>query len=357
MRAAPLLELRIAHPYYADLRCGDLAIAPRAATETLMRRLHLTLKTYPDHVRVLAGLAPGGQAVAAAAAPLALDFVLSTTGPEFALITDLTPIAAQLAPVFTNEGVAAADPLTLRLTTRRARATETLTSVAPSATERFTLAGTPLSGSAPADFTVSGAGALTIASADLRRVTIDTSGLAAGTPVQLSYPVRPARPPGTLAEVALTLDAAALTPGPGPRGFVVSFAAAAPFWAYYVMTDFGGDLATLRIVDATPGGGPRAVTFPDARRVELSLAPDPADAVGLDLVRRHPGRRVIRFLSEAPVPLRDVPLRHLELHQADTRLVGGLPNPRPDRFASLPVAPAPAPAGVALYHVVNLRST
>lgn len=344
------------HPFYADLRCGDLSIAPMAATERLMRRLNLTLKTYGDHVSVYAGLAKDGTATAAAAAPVALDFVLSANRGDFALITDLTAIAAQLAPVFTNEGVSAADPLHLRLTTRTARATETLSSVAPSAAERFTLAGTPLPGSAASDFIVAGAGAATIASADLRRLTIDTSGIAAGTRFQLSYPVRPARRPGALAEVALTLDAALLTPGASPRGVVVSFAAAAPYWAFYVVADFAGDIATLRIVDATPGDGPRAVTFAAARRVELSQAPDPADAVGLDLVRRHPGRRVIRFLSDAPVPLREVPLRQLELHLADTRLVAGLPNPRPDRFISLRVAPAPAPAGVALYHVLTLRS-
>src|SRR5262249_17378777 len=118
MRAAPLLELRIVHPFYADLRCGDLSIAPMAATETLMRRLKPTLKTYRDHASVYAGLASDGTAVAAAAAPVALDFVLSVNRGDFALITDLTTIAAQLAPVFTNDGVGTADLLNLRLTTR-----------------------------------------------------------------------------------------------------------------------------------------------------------------------------------------------------------------------------------------------
>src|SRR5262245_30532018 len=357
MRAAPLFELRITHPFYADLRCGDLAIVPKVATEALMRRLHLTLKTYRDHLSVYAGLASDGTAEAAAAAPVALDFVLSANRGDFALITDLTAMARQLAPVFTNEGVAAADPMTLRLTTRTARASETLTSVAPSAAERFTLAGTPLAGSAAADFAVSGAGAVMIASPDLRRVTVNTSALSAGAQFQLTYPGRPPRLPGALAEVALTLDAGLLTPGTGPRSFVVPFAAAAPYWAFYVLTDFAGDIATLRIIDATPGVGPRAVTFADSRRVELSLAPDAADAIGLDLVRSNPGRRVIRFLSDAPVPLREAPLRYLELHLADTRLVAGLPNPRPDRVVSLRVVPAPAPAAVALYHVLALPSS
>jgi hypothetical protein len=48
MPAAPLLDLRVTHPFYADLRCGDLVIEPSAATEALMRRLRLTCKTFPD---------------------------------------------------------------------------------------------------------------------------------------------------------------------------------------------------------------------------------------------------------------------------------------------------------------------
>jgi hypothetical protein len=118
--------------------------------------------------------------------------------------------------------------------------------------------------------------------------------------------------------------------------------------------DFAGDIATLRIVDATPGNGPRAATFGDAGRVDLTQSPDPDDAVGLDLLRRNPGRRVVRLLSDAAVPARETPLRQLELRLADTRLLGALANPRPDRFVALRTAPAPAPAATVLYDVLML---
>src|SRR5664279_3774003 len=76
MPAAPLLDLRVTHPFYADFRCGDLMIAPSAATEQLMRRLRLTCKAFPDHVSLYAELTPTGGAFAAAAAPVSLDFML-----------------------------------------------------------------------------------------------------------------------------------------------------------------------------------------------------------------------------------------------------------------------------------------
>src|SRR5690348_5704578 len=102
MQAAALLDLRITHPFYTDTRCVDLSIVATSGTEALMRRLSLTQKTFPDHISVYAGLARGGGSVAGAAAPLALDFVLRQNRGDFPLITDLSGLAAQPAPLFTN---------------------------------------------------------------------------------------------------------------------------------------------------------------------------------------------------------------------------------------------------------------
>ena len=356
MPAAPLLDLRVTHPFYADLRCSDLMIEPSAVTEALMRRLRLTCKAFSDRVRLYAELTPGGGAFAAAAAPLSLDFVLRARGTEFTLITDLSGVAAQSAPLFTNSGVAAADPLNLRLTTRTARATDTLTVSAPSSSEAFVLAAAPLAGTTAADVTVTGAGAVGNIAADLRRVTVNTSGLAAGATFRISYPVRPARPSGALAEVSLALDAALLAPTASPRAFVVPFTAATAPWAYYVLTDSQADMSTLRIVDATPGNGPRRVSFADSGRVELNKTPDSFDSVAQDLIRRYPGGRVLRLLSDADVAASEVALAQLELHLADARLIASLPNPRPDSLVSLRTAPAPASAKIVHYSVLNLLS-
>jgi hypothetical protein len=356
MPAAPLLDLRVTHPFYADLRCGDLAIAPSAETAAVMRRLRLTCKTFQDHVSLYAELGSGGGAFAAAAAPVSLDFVLRPRGGDLALITDLAAIGAQPAPLFTNVGVAAVDPLNLRLTTRTARATETLTVRTPAANEAFVLGGIPLAGTTAADFIVTGAGAVTSVAADLRRITVDTSAAAPGSAFQISYPVRPSRQSGALAGVSLALDAALLSPAAAPRTFVVPLDSAVSHWAYYIVMDFAGDISTLRIVDAMPGDGPRRITFADTGRVDLTQTPDTFDPVGQDLIRRNPRRRVLRLLSDAPVPVREIPLGQLELHLADTRLIAALSNPRLDRFVSLRTAPAPAPARTVRYHVLMLLS-
>jgi len=272
------------------------------------------------------------------------------------LLKNSAPQPTQPAPLFTNAGVAAVDPLNLRLTTRTARATETLAVRTPSAHEPFVLAGAPLAGTTTAGFAVTGAGAVNDVAADLRRITVDTSAAAPGAAFQISYPVRPAKPNGALAEVALALDAVLLAPAATPRAFVVPLAAAASPWAYYVLTDLAADISTLRIVDATPGNGPRQITFADAGRVDLTQTPDAADAVGQDLIRRNPGRRVLRLLSDAPVPARETPLGQLELRLVEARLMAALPNPRPDHLVSLRTAPAPAPARIARYGVLTLPS-
>jgi len=356
MPAAALFDLRITHPFYTDTRCGDLSIAATPDTDALMRRLKLTPKIFADHVSVYAGLTGRGTAVAAAAAPVSLGFVLRLNRGEFPLITDLSSLSAQIAPLFTNAGVATADTMNLRLTTRTASTTQTLVSVASSAAETFALPASALPGAVPAEVSVSGAGAVKAVSPDGRAVTIDTSGIAKGASFQITYPVRPTRPPETLAEVALTLDAGLLTPAALPRGFIIPFAADASFWAYYVVMNFGGDISTLRIVDATPGNAPRAISFADNRRTDLSQTPDTGDAAGQDLLRRNPGRRVIRFLSDAAVPAREIPLSQLELHLGDVKLAGNLSNPQPGHFVALRNVPAPASNGPVLYQVLTLLS-
>ncbi|GLH76305.1 hypothetical protein SSBR45G_12130 [Bradyrhizobium sp. SSBR45G] len=353
MPSAPLFDVRVTHDYYADQRCGDFAIVPAAATESAMARLRLTCKSFADRIRIYAELDAKGDVVAAAAAPLSLQFALQPRGSSYAAITRLSDIAQQPAPLFTNEGVQLADPLPLRLTTRRATARESLVVSAPAAAETFVLSGTPLNGTVPADVTVAGAGAVTSVRPGSKRITIDTSALARGTVFQVSYPVRAATPRGALAEIALTLDAQALKPMPAPRGFVVPLSSADARWAYYVVTDFSGDLSTLTVVDATAGNGPRAITVSDAGRAELTTATVGADPVGADLLGRARGRRVVRLVSDAAIPTRDTPLGALELRLDNAPLLSRLPNPPPDRLVLLQTG-APSSRQMVRYQVLSL---
>jgi hypothetical protein len=357
MPAAPLLDIRVTHPYYADLRCGDFLIAPSEATAALMRRLRLTCKSFPDSVRLFAELDGEGGTFAAHAAPFSLDFALCPRSSHFASITRLSEINAEPAPLFTNDGIASADTVHLRLTSRKARTTETLMVWKPGLHEAFVLGGNPLHGATAADFVVAGAGAVMDLSSDLKRIAVDTSAIAQGATFQISYPVRAAKPQGALAEVALALDASLLVPATAPRAFVVPLAAAQECWVYYVVTNFSGDLSTLRIVDSTPGSGPRAIVFADSDRVELTATPDASDAVGQDLISRNPGRRVFRLLSNAPLEAREQPLGQLELRLADTPLLARLPNPRPDRLVLLRSGAGPPAVRPVRYQVLTLISS
>jgi hypothetical protein len=287
---------------------------------------------------------------------LSLDFVLRSRDATFSLITDLSAIEAQLAPLFTNVGAGPADPLNLRLTTRTARATETLTVSTPLAREPFVLAGAPLTGTSVADFSVTGAGPVKTLAADLRHIEIDTAALAKSATFQISYPVHPAKPNGALAEVSLALDPQLMVLATKPHAFVVPLAAAKSFWAYYVVMDLHPDSSKLRIIDAAPNNEAGRITFADAGRVDLTQTPDPSDAVGQDLVRRNPGRRVLRLMSDAPVPAHELPRAQIELHLGDTRLISALPNPRLDSLVSLRTAPAPAPPQIVNYSLVKLLS-
>jgi hypothetical protein len=353
MPSAPLFDISVTHDYYANLRCEDFAIVPAATTEAAMARLRLTYKSLSDRIRIYAELNAGGDALAAGAAPLSLDFALRPRSSSYAAITKLRDLAEQPAPLFTNDGVAATNPLPLRLTSRRARTSETLIVSAPASTEPFVLAGTPLNGATAADFTVTGAGPVKSVAASSKRITVDTSAMAPNTAFQVSYPVRAATSRGAIADIALILDAPLLKPMPTPRAFVVPFTSADSRWAYYVVTDFSGDLSTLTVVDAAPGGAPRAINVADAGRLELTAANVTGDAVGTDLLGRYP-TRVMRLLSDAPVATRDTPLGSLELRLTNAALISHLPNPPPDRLVLLQVEAPPSPRQMVRYQVVML---
>ncbi|UFZ05173.1 hypothetical protein LQG66_02280 [Bradyrhizobium ontarionense] len=355
MRSAPLFDISVTHDYYADLRCGDFDIVPAAVTASAMARLRLTHKSFADRIRIYAELDASGAVIASGAAPLSLDFALQPRGSSYAAITKLSDLAQQPAPLFTNDGVAAADPLPLRLTTRRARTNESLVVSTPASTEPFVLAGTPLDGTTAVDVTVTGAGPVKSLATGPKRITVDTSAMTRGTVFQVSYPVRATTSRGALADIALTLDAPLLKPTPAPRAFVVPLTSANSRWAYYVVTDFSGDLSTLTVVDATPGNGPRAITVADAGRVELTAATASTDAVGADLIGRYPGRRVVRLLSDASVATRDTPFGALELRLTNTALIARLPNPPPDRLLLLQTDAA-SPRQMVRYQVIPLLS-
>lgn len=116
MKHAPIVELQLLHAYYADGRCGDLAIRASAATEQLLRSHRCLLQTSEGGARVLTQLDAAGQIFLPLPADSRLRFQIEIRNSDFLLFTDLTGISAQATPLFTNAGVAAESAGALRLT-------------------------------------------------------------------------------------------------------------------------------------------------------------------------------------------------------------------------------------------------
>jgi hypothetical protein len=344
MLFAPILDLCVTHPYYDNGRSNDFTIEPTARTASRLAGLRLFWKQQGDHLSVFAGLDRQGQPILSLASAETLDFVLRLRGRDFLSFTDFDGFAPLPAPLFTDAGAVSGDPLVLRLTTRTARRQLASTVQRPGPAEAFLLPESPLAMTGPADIGIEPAGTVgAVMSLDVpaKRVTIDTSAAAAGTPFDISYPVAPNRARDVLAEVRLSIDDTLLR-GSLERGvplvFQVPFTAAAAKWCYYLVTDRPDATDTFQIVELPSGGAPRRVVFSDAGKTDLTGQPDTADAVATDLQRRNPGKRVLRFLSDARVACRKAPVKNLELQVGGSRLFTSLPNPSPGRRAVLPAA-------------------
>ncbi len=117
MKAAAIFSLACRHSYYADGVCTDFATAPTEDTQRLLRNQRCQLGSRADGVLCSVELGDNGSPLIAfdPAAKLAFNLILQY--PEFGLITDLTAIAAQSAPLFVPAGNPA-DGGSLTLTSR-----------------------------------------------------------------------------------------------------------------------------------------------------------------------------------------------------------------------------------------------
>lgn len=353
MLTAPLFDLKASHSFYGGGRCVDIDFAPTPATAARMRGHRLIAKATGDRVRLFAALDRDRRPFASFTAPTPLTFVLSPRRRDFSLFTELGALATKAVPLFTNAGLAAGEEVILRLGERRAQASETFTVQRPAADETFVVAGSPRPETGVDDFVVTGA-VSQITAFDGRRklLRVDSRAAAAGASFTVSYPIRPPRPPESLAEAEILIDEAFIASrlaAEEAATFVVPFVAKALPWCFYLVTTLATPTAQLRIIDAA--SGPPSVLFADDGRRDLKANPDADDRVAIELGKQYPGRRLVRFLSDGSVPCRAEPLRHLELHAATSRLFAALPNPPLTNFAPLPGGPA---GDQMLFEVVTL---
>jgi hypothetical protein len=340
MRVEPLFDIGIAHAFYEGGGGGDLMILPTAATAAFMRGHGLGARPFGDRLRVYRELDSAGAQRSPVDGTARLTFGLALGEPAFPSFTDMTPLAALSAPLFTNAGLPKGDAVTLTLTTREATATERLI---PAATGEatFVLGGRPdPAADAAVMSAVSDAGSVTVRGYEpaARRVAFTGPGVIAGVPVAITYPVRPVPPPDMLAEIEIEIDQAEIdTRGTASRpiAFAVPFAARTARWCYYLVTQLTDSVGAFRIAVTGPPAETPGLAFGDAGRRDLTAQPDPGDPIGQGLVRRLPTRRVLRFLADTALPCRRRPVRGIELHADAARLFAALPNPSPASSSAL----------------------
>ncbi|MGE3874709.1 MAG: hypothetical protein AB7F74_17300 [Parvibaculaceae bacterium] len=332
MPIRPLVEIAINHPFFATGRFVGAVILPDEATAARLRGLRIIAKARPGGLQLYVDLGDDGKPRLAIPEKTALRFDLMRPSADIAAATDLSAIGANA--VFTDAGVAADQPL--KVIQRPARASEALAKAA--GTQTLSLAGRPLATATPADFTVlAPAAGVAVSGYDAASNLISLTGPAAA--VTVDYPVKPIVRPSVLAPIEISIGADTVTQAAAgePRRVVVALKAAAARWVYHLVTDLPNPIAEWRI-QAGNGGGP-AVTFNDAGRAEL-VPGSTEDPFGTDLARLSAPLRVLRFLSDAPVPASEVAARRIALFAGQHQLVPALPNPSPATLRTIGGKPA-----------------
>lgn len=115
MKFLPLIRLHIRHSYYTDGRCPDFDIRPAADTERWLKNQRCVLKSLADSVQVFMAVNPDDTPFIPLPDTAVFHFYLYSKNPDFALFTDLSPMAAIPDPLYTNHtpGSGNVEPLTL----------------------------------------------------------------------------------------------------------------------------------------------------------------------------------------------------------------------------------------------------
>lgn len=208
----------------------------------------------------------------------------------------------------------------------------------PAGAQTLSLAGRPLATASLADFTVlAPAAGVAVSGYDVGSNQVSLTGPAAA--VTIEYPVKPVVRPGVLAPIEISIGADTVTQAAAgkPRRVAVALKPAAAQWVYHLITDLANPLGDWRIQTGNGGGPP--VTFNAAGSAELALG-STDDPFGVDLVKLSAPRRVLRFLSVAPVAASEVVARRIALFAGQHQLFPALPNPSPAALRMIGGKPA-----------------
>lgn len=135
----------------------------------------------------------------------------------------------------------------------------------------------------------------------------DAAPLAGGADYQLTYPEQ--KSAGRYFGVVVKRDFSHLPGG----NLQLSFSAKKMLWVYYVVTDRGGADTDYAIVAADP-----LISWKFDNRI---------DDIATKLAQQYPGKRVLRFSSEALLPCREDGLSGIRLLVAGIPIMENLPTP------------------------------
>ena len=191
--------------------------------------------------------------------------------------------------------------------------------------------------------------ATTVSAYDAATRMVTLAAVSAGQQIVLRYRSPAPAHPGSLAAIELRYDKTLPAPGKDAAPFEIRFKARSARWAYYLLTDQGGDFS---IVDAMPLG--LALGFSGANRTLLDPAADETDPLARLLSRQYAGLRRLRFLSDQPVPCSSAPRRGIELRLGDQKVLAAMPNPALENQSRILQKPgAPSQGQDTFYQVIR----
>jgi hypothetical protein len=349
MKYVPLLNLDITHTYYVDGRCRDFRIEATPATQRLLARYRCILKTRPDGVRVFVAVTPDGSPLISLPKGMTFAFQLWLQNAEFALFTDLAPLAGVAAPLYTHTQTVTSDPVPLELSSRQAWATEHFAVRQPSPEEPFILGGRPLADVSATDFQLiwpKTQQAVYPARYDAasKVITVDSNAAQAGDTFTLQYPTVPPRTNGVFADVEIDYGSAAPTIANGPAMFTVNFEARQARWKYYLVTNSAS--TTFAIADQDKHAPLVFDTGTELRE------PDPSDTVAVTLAEQYPDMQKFRFVSQDTVPCQQTARKSVHLLIDGTPAGIALPSPALRNYTT-DNSPGESSAETALFHVIK----
>nr|VFJ43028.1 MAG: hypothetical protein BECKDK2373B_GA0170837_100411 [Candidatus Kentron sp. DK] len=264
-----LFDVRLTHSYYADGRCPDFVVEPVPDTQRLLERYRCMSRNDEDGIRVLARLDERGRSLLPMGWDVSFVFSMRLRNPGFELFTDLSGMAENDAPLYTNTTPGLARGRQLSLVSGSGEGGKSLA------------ASRPVGGDVFANIEI--------------RIAINNQSL-----------TRTAE-------------------NDAPASFEIGFEPKRVHWTYYCVADPGRVGDGPRIVDMEKSARP--VVFGDGNRTNLGEDPDPTDRVASLLAGKYPGMRRFRFVSDRPIPCQQATGGRLQLYLDGVRPAGNLPNP------------------------------